>query len=302
MAEINTDIDDEIEFHIQSRIEDLRAEGMTHQQAETAARAAFGSQASIRKQCQTINYGTRIWLNRLTRIGLAICLIATVVLGSQLINQRNQNQLLLLELEKANSEFGDVTGSVLDLAGKPIPGADVYVTVKTWPNNRFFQEQLVVQTDSDGCFKLPKSLPLKKSFEFNASVLKDGFAFVSQYVQKPSEIPKPAEPLTFEMPRADSARIAFRFANGEPAADLPIIIGARFDGQNEHLIYNFGECPTELTTDIAGMVEIPFACDGDELEIIFLSPIEGDYRIETVRLDGNQNTIVIEEISLQNSY
>ena len=300
--EINNDIDDEIEFHIQCRMEDLRAEGMTHQQAETAARAAFGSQVSVRRQCQRINYGMRIWLNRIAILTLACCLAAIAFLGYQLTNERHRNRQLLLELENATAEFGDLAGQVIGANGIPIRNASVYMTLKTWPDGRFLQEQFVTQTRQDGRFVYERLLPNRKTFEVHVAVMKKGFAFETCYISKRGEVSRPIKPLEIVMQPAETTQIQIEWTPGKPAADLPVTILSRFDGTAEHPIYDLGRHQTQLRTNSNGILDIPFVTQSDELELGFVAPGSDQHRSDHIALRSPKQTYIIDSENEQNSY
>ena len=303
VAEIDNDIDDEFEFHIQSRIEDLRAEGMNYQQAETAARAAFGSQASIRRQCQQINYGSRIWWNRLSLVALLFCGIAISGLVYQLANERSRNHQLLIELANANSDFSDVFGQIVDSKGQPIPNADLCITVKTWPNGKYNQEQFTTRSDQHGKFNYPQLLPNKKSYALNLAASKAGYGFVSRYVKKPSETPRSFKPLILTMRPADNFQLQLRYQhNDQPVADSLVILVSRYDGDQEHLSYDFGTGPTTFKTDSAGLLELPFVRLEDELELQIQSSNGQDVLIESVLVNQNQAVHYVENWTTGNSY
>jgi hypothetical protein len=67
-------IDEELRFHLDQRVADYRQQGMSDEQAETAALARFGTLAAIRDQVQGIDM-----MNRSFIAGLAVGMLAVSI-------------------------------------------------------------------------------------------------------------------------------------------------------------------------------------------------------------------------------
>ncbi len=66
---VNEDVRGELEFHLQQRIHDLVARGMSREQATTNARASFGDRAAVEAECREIEQRRRSTRQRADRLG-----------------------------------------------------------------------------------------------------------------------------------------------------------------------------------------------------------------------------------------
>ncbi len=66
---VNDDVRGEVEFHLQQRIADLEARGLSHAQASAEARASFGDRAAVEAECRAIEQRRRSTKQRADRLG-----------------------------------------------------------------------------------------------------------------------------------------------------------------------------------------------------------------------------------------
>ncbi len=66
---INDDVRGELEFHMQQRIADLEARGISHERAMAEARASFGDRAAVEAECVEIEQRRRSTKRRADRLG-----------------------------------------------------------------------------------------------------------------------------------------------------------------------------------------------------------------------------------------
>ena len=66
---IDDDVRGELEFHMQQRVSDLMAGGMSREQATTEARASFGDRAAVEAECRDIEQRRRSTKRRADRLG-----------------------------------------------------------------------------------------------------------------------------------------------------------------------------------------------------------------------------------------
>ena len=66
---VDDDVRGELEFHLQQRVADLEARGMSHQQAMAEARASFGDRAAVEAECREIEQRRRSTKQRADRLG-----------------------------------------------------------------------------------------------------------------------------------------------------------------------------------------------------------------------------------------
>jgi hypothetical protein len=77
-AEIEAEISDELEFHLEQRTRELVEAGMGTEEARAEAERRFGSLERVRKDCRWVQLGERIMLQRI-QVGLNFVLVGAVV-------------------------------------------------------------------------------------------------------------------------------------------------------------------------------------------------------------------------------
>ncbi len=77
-ADIDADIREELEFHLAMRTEENERGGMSADEARRDAESRFGDFEARRRECQRIDLGPRLLMQRL-QLGLLLLLVAIVV-------------------------------------------------------------------------------------------------------------------------------------------------------------------------------------------------------------------------------
>ncbi len=77
-AQIEAEIADEIEFHLEQRTRELVEQGRSEQDARAEAERRFGSVERVRESCRWVQLGERIMLQRI-QVGLNLVLVVAVV-------------------------------------------------------------------------------------------------------------------------------------------------------------------------------------------------------------------------------
>lgn len=173
---------------------------------------------------------------------------------------------------------GDLSGVVIDASGDPIADADVLLIIKTWPNNRYRQDDIALTTDADGRFNLPRAVPLDGQYGVNAAVVAPGHAIASQYVLV--ENPAGEEPETIDFKLVPSTTVKLKLTNtaGEPLPRTFVAPSSRNDADNQdHRVYFQGSKPAWRRTDGDGAVEIDWFAAGDYGKVT-LKPRGGDWQ------------------------
>ncbi len=80
--------------------------------------------------------------------------------------------------------MSDFSGTVMDESGKPLADADLLVILKTWPNDRYMQQDFYAKSDSEGHFTFPKLVPVNRQYAVQVVAAKKGYAFKSAYQLK----------------------------------------------------------------------------------------------------------------------
>ena len=94
-AEIEREISDEIEFHLEQRTRELVEQGMSEVEARAEAERRFGSPERVRAKCRQVQLGERIMLQRIQLALNVVVVLAIVALGWSLwsSNHNTQDQL-----------------------------------------------------------------------------------------------------------------------------------------------------------------------------------------------------------------
>lgn len=103
IGEIEQEIQDELEFHLEMRTHDNIRLGMTAAEAQAAALTQFGEVESIRRACRIALVGERIMLQRLQLAIIAILLLAFVVLAYQMYSTKRAMAEVLEQLTQLKS-------------------------------------------------------------------------------------------------------------------------------------------------------------------------------------------------------
>lgn len=180
---------------------------------------------------------------------------------------------------KVSGRRADLTGKVTDTNGAPIAEADVLLIVKTWPNNRFRQDDYAVKTDGNGQFTLKGRIPLDGQYVVNAAVVPKGHAIVSKYVLVRDPAGEEPNQIEFQAPRSTTVRMTITDDAGKPLENALVAPSARFpeSGDEEHLVYHQGSRPTWKKSNADGLVEIDWFAPGD-IGKVRVRPRGGDWQ------------------------
>jgi len=80
-AEIEAEIGEELEFHLEQRTRELVEQGMSAEEARAEAERRFGSVERVRQSCRWVQLGERIMLQRIQFVLNLVLVSAVVVLG-----------------------------------------------------------------------------------------------------------------------------------------------------------------------------------------------------------------------------
>ncbi|MEO0531404.1 MAG: permease prefix domain 1-containing protein [Planctomycetota bacterium] len=188
----------------------------------------------------------------------------------------------------------DLTGTVNYTNGKPVADADVLLIVKTWPNNRFRQDDYAVKTDASGVFQLKGRIPLDGQYGINAAVVAEGQAIASKYVLVEDPAGNPPEDLSFQLQPSAETRIVVTNTAGQPIARALVAPSGRVASDDtEHNVYHQGSNPVWKKTDADGAVTVDWFAEGD-LGLVRIRPRGGDWQEKKFDLaDANDGTITI---------
>ncbi|QDT68275.1 hypothetical protein MalM25_11960 [Planctomycetes bacterium MalM25] len=199
-------------------------------------------------------------------------------------------------LVKKRNVRANLSGVATDTKGNPLADADVLLIVKTWPNNRFRQDDYAIKTDDAGEFVLKGRIPLDGQYGVNAVVVADGHAIASRYVLVEDPSGQPPEKLGFKLPESTETRIVVTDAAGKPLAKALVGPSERIDAEDEeHLVYHQGSNPVWKKTDDEGAVTIDWFAPGD-LGKVNIRPRGGEWQEKKIEVtEGKRVTLKVED-------
>lgn len=167
----------------------------------------------------------------------------------------------------------DLAGAITDSQGKPLADVHVLVILKTWPNNRYRQEDFAGKTDKQGRFCFDKLVPAAGQRAIQLAAVKDGYALTSLYELKKDGEAFESDALKVELAEAVPLTVAVRDAQGRPAAKARVIPLSRqaADGE-QHSVYLQAAKPIEVVVDDGGRVRVHVFRRGDKAELCVQLP------------------------------
>ena len=96
--EIEADIRDELNFHLEMLVEEEQRTGMSAEAAQQAARVRFGDLEQIQSACRRIHLGERILLQRV-QVGLLVVLVLGLsIVGAAIFRRQSAQEQSLAAL------------------------------------------------------------------------------------------------------------------------------------------------------------------------------------------------------------
>ena len=274
---IDLEINDELDFHLACRVDELVDSGLSEEEAKRQAESDFGARADIAKQCQKINYGNRILFGRCAIGALMLSLIAIGWLGWELMAQKSANTVLIQKLAEINlapvspmlelvqqNGATDVHGTLTDKQGKAVPDAKVLLVVKSWPNGKFSMHALATESDSDGNFRFVEAFTKGAKTEFLVTVVADGWLMDSEYVA--GHDGSPLEKFELKLAAATPQKIDV----GKEHAGWNVVPKTRTssaDGK-KHYVYPISKAEFDHKVNDDGTVDMNYFAPGDELRFV----------------------------------
>lgn len=304
---VDGEIDDELDFHIACRVQELVASGMDPQAAEVEARRLFGNRDRIHRECRSIARRRGLWLIAFLALGLmaSVVTIGWLVNRLQLAEKRNQAmQALLAALPPAAGGNGavnatppaaenpvpvkqkpaadakpapvkgepgdanhDLVGKVTDHAGNPVPDANVLLTFKSWPGGKYTQKAFRQKSDKDGSFRFEKLYSPRMQNAFLVTILAEGHTMQSRYHLCKEWVSVTS--LDFKLTPAIEKTILVQGADGHPLAGVSVWPGSLKPKRStdEFLIYDQSGTDAGYKTGDDGKVAMSIFDEGDKVEL-----------------------------------
>jgi hypothetical protein len=272
--EVGAEIDDELEFHFQSLVEENLAKGMTFSDAWSAARERFGSLPRYSAACRE--------LHRRSPSGAAAAVALAALTGVVAWNAASMQawrrtsaepQTAQVESRIHQSKDRDVAGRLVDSLGRPVANADVLVVLKSWPNGRYRQRAMHVRANGEGEFRLADALPAEGPYAVHLAAFKEGFAFASSYRLVEDENEEAEASKLMRLSFAADATLVVQDEMGRPAPNARVAPQSRKSSHGDsHQVYFQASGPVQRTTDAEGRTPLDCFEPGDRAELFIQLP------------------------------
>ncbi len=283
---IDADIDDELNFHLECRTDELIAAGLDTNSARTQAELEFGSLDKVRKSCQQVGYGRRLLLSKTAFLMLLVFSGLTVWLTYALLSQRSANIELLGQLQAAHANLAnhsgpaaaiapeilknqDLKGVIKDQDGNPVEDAQVLLIYKSWPGGRFRMENLATRTNARGQYNFENAYENSGDTEFLVTAIAKGHCLTSEYIE--NKRGETVSSFDFNLKTATSKQLKIIGKDGQPLSDSNLILAGRKTEEGEdQLVYaaSFSKIH-QLSTDADGTIDLSYFAAGDTALLYF---------------------------------
>jgi hypothetical protein len=162
----------------------------------------------------------------------------------------------------------NISGRVVDSAGKPVADVDVLAVRKTWLNNRYRQQALSAKTDREGKFRFDRFAPSGSQYAFLLSVVTDGYAMTSHYqvVEDGSQ----QQPVTLSAEQAEPVTLVLKDSQGNPLEGVEVSPGSRVvDSSTTYLNYSMHMKASSKRSDKKGEAAFTAWKPGESGEIYY---------------------------------
>src|SRR5689334_18759631 len=169
-AQIEAEIADELEFHLEQRTRALVEQGLTEADARAEAERRFGSVERVRQTCRWVQLGERIMLQRI-QVGLNVVLVVAVGAlgwGFWQSNAHTQDQLYRL------SSLLQVRAAALapqQVPAAPDPMLERFQTLKDVPAASAFASELAGREPGDGYYWMNEGWSLVSDPKLRSAML-----------------------------------------------------------------------------------------------------------------------------------
>lgn len=277
-------IDDELMFHFRELVDEYLSQGMPTDAAWRAAQDRFGSINRYSDECHRVVSGAHPMLQSVSTASLVVLtlLVAWLFVEVRSLRQAHAAPPVAAQRQtaqkpaaekKATSTPHDLAGTITDRHGKALADVHVLVILKTWPNNRYRQEDFAGKTDKQGRFRFAKLVPAAGQRAIQLAALKNGYALTSLYELKKDDEAFESDALKVELDEAVPLIVSVRDAQGRAGAKARVIPFSRqtTDGP-QHSVYFQAAKPIEVVADDAGRVRINVFRRGDKAELYVALP------------------------------
>lgn len=299
LLQAHAEIQEEIQFHLESKAEDLQDSGASSQDAAQTALEQFGDVRTILRQCCDESGAGQVLLHRSHMLLTILLLVATTTLGIQVwsasaVDNPPKTSVVALPTSEQSVYDGDVAGIVVDELGKALPNANVMVAVKWWPANGFRQQCYMITTNKSGEFSVNDAFPSNVEHEVQIAAMADGHLLTSRYISDKNQT---LDALRMEVPSvATEFALEFKSANGTPMSGVAAFPHQRTDTSGVgHTVYFQSADRIIRESNQAGRMQFSNFRPGDKAVVFVRFPDE-DWQQRELVVPENETTVVITQI------
>ncbi len=298
ITEAKNDIDEELNFHMESIVQEKIKQGKSKEVAEQEAVKQFGSIQSYSDQCLIIELEKSVAKNHYLTAGLLCLALVTGFLGLEFYNLKNTQSRILnnltsqkQETQNPDNDHHRLNGSVKTEQGEPINNANLLIILKTWPENRFRQQNFHLKSNELGEFQFKFQTPQDGQYAVHVTAYKDGYGFKSEYKIKEKNDLKPIKKFQFNLPQSSPFTIQVLEQNGSPIKDFCMYPSSRKTSSGEdHIIYHQASEPIQLNSNENGKIPIRLFTKGEMVNFRIRIPGK-DWQEQKVEIPQKGNLI-----------
>jgi hypothetical protein len=171
-AEIEAEIADELEFHLEQRTRELVEAGLGVAEARSEAERRFGSVERVRKDCRWVQLGERIMLQRI-QVGLNVVLVVAV--GALGMSYWQSNRVMRDQLQKLSAllepRAAELAHQPIQEPPPPDPRVERFKTLKDPSEATAFATELAAEDPGNGRYYMEEGWRLVQDPKLRAALL-----------------------------------------------------------------------------------------------------------------------------------
>ena len=293
------EVQEEIQFHLESRMEDHQQQGLSVAESSAATINQFGDVRDVVLACCKESGAQQVMIHRIhlvLTVGLFVTasLLAFSVLSPDRMKQSLQTGLADTQPNTASVFDGDVAGLVVDHLGKPLAKANVLVAVKWWPKNGFRQQCYTTTTDSQGSFTITSVYPADMKHEVQVATVADDHLMTSTYISDQSQA---LDSLAIQLQHATADFfLEFTSSAGEPVPGVSAFPHRRVEATGgDHLVYFQSAEKIIRESDNSGRLEFSNFSPGDRATVYVRFP-DDEWQQREIVVPDNESVVVITQL------
>lgn len=284
---------DELLFHFRELVKEKIVAGQSFDDAWNAAEENFGSLRRYEDECREIRLRDKLFPGRIAVGALVVMALMITWLSFEVRSVGHSGEVLAQTIsatagKPASNPLQNLSGQVLDKDDRPLKEARVLLILKTWPNDRYQQEDFDTVTDSDGRYRFEALVPASERHAVMVVAYKAGHAFRSKYdyVKRPTG---KREDVNLQLPNANEVTLIIKNENGKPESGVEVRPSQRKPKSGEEsVIYFQGSETLTSSSDDQGKVKLNCFEAGDQAEV-YLKQADGEWQSKKFKVPAEGN-------------